>query len=73
MTYCGIGPIPKNKIRGTIEECLNAKQVRYWGIEKIPKNVIDAQKKDKKTLQAEMLKMKSLEGKAKKLIDDVKK
>ena len=32
--YCGIGPITKGKRRGTVSECENMNQVRYYGIVK---------------------------------------
>jgi len=37
--YCGIGK--SNKKQGTAEECLNSKQVRLYGLKKIPKEVLE--------------------------------
>ena len=40
--YCGINRIPKGKRRGTAKECYNSKQVRYYGMEVIPNDVLEA-------------------------------
>jgi hypothetical protein len=39
--YCGIGTVPKNKTRGSMLECVEKGEVRYWGLRAA----------DKKTLQ----------------------
>jgi hypothetical protein len=39
--YCGIGNIPAGKRRGTAKECLNASQVRYYGLEQIAKELLE--------------------------------
>lgn len=33
--FCGVGKIPKNARRGTMRECAEKKQIRYYGIKKI--------------------------------------
>lgn len=33
--YCGIKNVPKGKKLGTLQQCLNNQQVRYYGIKKI--------------------------------------
>lgn len=72
--FCGISKIPKGKRLGTAEECMKSRQVRYWGIDKIPKKVKEAKsKKREPTLTEETLKLKALGEKAKKLVKDVKK
>ena len=38
--YCGIKKVPKGKHRGTMNECLN--QVRYYGLNKVDKSLLDA-------------------------------
>ena len=43
--YCGIGPIPKNQKRGSMLECAEKKQVKYWGLHTV----------DKRTLQKALL------------------
>lgn len=72
--YCGIGPIPKGKQRGTPEYCLNKKQVRYWGIKKIDKQILEAleQVNYELLLQKEKFKLLKLTGNAKILIKDIK-
>ena len=37
--YCGKGPVPKNKRRGTAAECRDLGQIRYYGIEQIPEDL----------------------------------
>jgi hypothetical protein len=44
--YCGIGPVPKNRTRGSMLECAMTKQVRFYGLHTV----------DKKTLQQARLK-----------------
>lgn len=40
MAYCGKGPVPKGKKRGSAEYCLMNNQVRYYGVEKIDKKLL---------------------------------
>ena len=74
--YCGASAIvPKNKKRGTMKECYDMNQVRYWGIKKIDTKKIDKSSKKKKKentkdrkLRSKLLeKVASIDGKAKKL------
>lgn len=40
-SYCGCGPVPKGRKRGTKEECVESNQVRYYGLVKVePKDLI---------------------------------
>lgn len=39
--YCGAGPVPKGKIRGTPEYCVENKQVRYYGIVALPPHLAE--------------------------------
>ena len=52
LIYCGMGKVPKNKLRrGNLEECLEQKQVRFYGIQGKPreiKKIKDEKKKRKK-------------------------
>lgn len=69
--YCGIGPIPKGKQRGTPQYCLANRQVRYYGIEEIEKELL---KKEKEVdITKEKLKLKKLEDDGKRLINEYKK
>jgi hypothetical protein len=46
--YCGIDdPVPKNSRRGSMQECLDKKQVKYYGIKRINPSVLDTLKQDK--------------------------
>lgn len=46
--HCGIGPIPKNHRLGTMQECLEKNQVRYYGIKKIDPKLLKSHLDDKK-------------------------
>lgn len=54
--YCGISKVPKNKRRGTAKECFSSKQVRYYGLEILPDEVINAVKEI--NVDAELIKTK---------------
>ena len=43
--YCGIKAVPKNKIRGTMDECYSKGEIRYYGLNKIDSKVIENKKK----------------------------
>ena len=46
--YCGIEqPLPKNFRLGSMEECLNAGKVNYYGIKKIDSRLIEAKRREK--------------------------
>lgn len=57
--YCGVGDVPGDKIRGTAKQCLQANQVRYYGIKKIDKDLI--KNKDLLNPEKELIKLKQLE------------
>jgi hypothetical protein len=46
--YCGIGKIPKGHRLGSMEECLEKNQVKYWGLKKVDSRIIEANKANKK-------------------------
>ncbi len=71
--YCGIGNVPRGKIRGTPEYCVQVNQVRYYGLEKINENLIKNAKGKTSSIVKEQLKLKEIEEKAKALINEVKK
>ncbi len=39
--FCGVGNIPKGKKRGSMKECADAGQVRYYGIKKIDEKLVE--------------------------------
>lgn len=45
--YCGVSDVPAKQRRGTQKECIEKKQIRYYGIEKIDKKLLDEHKKKK--------------------------
>lgn len=46
--YCGIGKVPKNKKRGSMKECAEQGQIRYYGLKKIDKRLAENAAKLKK-------------------------
>jgi len=46
--FCGIGEVPKGQKRGTMKECAERGQVRYYGLKKIDKKLVEYASKDKK-------------------------
>lgn len=66
--FCGIGKIPKGKTRGSIENCMKQKQIRYYGIVAVDPKLVESKKKV--DLQTEMFKLKKIEQKAKDLIKE---
>ncbi len=77
--YCGIEePIPEGYRLGSMEECLNAGKVNYYGIKKIDSRLVDAKnkkKEEKKTLSQLQVSLAGLIGKEsrlRKIISDAK-
>ena len=70
VPYCGAREPPKNRVRGTSEQCINAGQARYYGIMQV-ENQINKILAEKKKLANEKAKMKRQE--AKKKVDDANK
>ena len=58
--YCGIGNVPKGKVRGTAEHCMGANQVRYYGIEKIDKKLLNQRKDGIQSVAKERYKLSNL-------------
>ena len=71
MSYCGKGPVPKGKTRGTAKECLRKNQVRFYGVEKIPEKYLLDPKKSL-SINKEKIKLANLNTQGKKLVKDVK-
>ena len=46
--YCGIGKVPKGKRLGTMKECVEANQVRLYGIYKVDKKLLEHWESEKK-------------------------
>ena len=79
--FCGVGKVPSGKRRGTMKECFEKKQVRYWGVKKIDSRILSdynksdaiAETKVKLVVDAAKIKgrLKRLERQMK--IDDISK
>jgi len=77
--YCGPGKIPKGKKLGTAKQCIQNKQLRYWGVKKVDPTLlqgindeITAEKAKNASVKAK-LKLKKLEDDAKILVNTYKK
>ena len=69
--YCGAGGVPKGKIRGTPEYCIQTNQVRYYGLELIDEDLLKRAKGTTTNLDKELLKLRRMEDDAKVLIKKV--
>ena len=45
--YCGIGKVPKGKKLGSFVQCYDSGQVRRWGANQIPLNILETLMKEK--------------------------
>jgi hypothetical protein len=45
--YCGVGKVPKGKSLGSMAECAEKSQIRYYGLKKIDPRIIEAVKNKK--------------------------
>lgn len=68
--YCGIGKIPKKKKLGTMRQCAEKKQIRYYGVKKLDPIQLkialgNENKKAQKTRNKLIKEMGSLRGKVK--------
>lgn len=72
--YCGVREVPKNRRRGTMKECVEDGEIRYFGVKKVdPKMIKLAGSKKKKVTAAKMLpKVTSLDAKERRLKEDIK-
>ena len=62
VPYCGIRNPPKNRVRGTSQQCINSGQARYYGIMSV-ENEINRILAEKKKLANEKAKIKRQEAK----------
>lgn len=46
-TYCGVGKIPKGKRLGSMKECVEKGEIRFYGLKKIDERLIEAMKEKK--------------------------
>lgn len=74
MSYCGKGPVPKGKTRGSAEYCLRNNQVRYYGVKKIDAKMLkDYESSDRiKSREAELIKYNEIVFKHNKVNRDIK-
>ena len=68
IMFCGLGPVPKGKVRAPPEYCLQKKQVRYYGKVAIDSELLEQYSKKETSLFKEQMKLKKIEDQAKKLI-----
>jgi len=72
IMFCGLGPVPKGKVRAPPEYCLEKRQVRYYGKVAIDPDLLEKYTKKETSLLKEQMKLKKIEDQAKKLIREVK-
>ena len=74
--YCGIDSLKKNQKRGTAKECAELKQVRYYGLKKVTKDVAEEYKGipvESKLREKRLAKMiGSLRGKIDRIKEEIK-
>ena len=73
--YCGIGDVPKGAKRGSMKECVEMGQVRYYGIKMIDFKLLDASKKSKNVMHDRKVlitKKIKLTAQIKKILDKIK-
>jgi hypothetical protein len=70
--YCGIGKVPKGKVIGTPEYCIQTNQVRYYGLKKIDKKLLDKIKGPKIDPMRERLKLRKIQDEAKILVKEAR-
>lgn len=69
--YCGIGDVPKGKVRASLDYCIKNNQVRYYGLVAIDPKVLEKYKaKRTSNLIKEQLKLKRLEDDGKILVKE---
>lgn len=70
---CGVRPLKKGERRGTMQECVDKKQIRYYGIKTIDKVLLNEVLGKKKPEKADTeLKTNELRGKMTGMISKVK-
>jgi hypothetical protein len=70
--FCGISqPIPKGHKLGSMKECLELKQVRYYGLKKIDSKLADSINVKKESKSELMIKIAGLRGKLSKMKRDI--
>lgn len=81
--YCGIEKIPKNKKRGSMKECAENGQIRYYGLKKVDSRLIENALNEKKLKASGTSKLDKkiedlnidaagLSGKLKKILNQIK-
>lgn len=68
--YCGAGKVPKGQSRGSMKQCIDKNQIRYWGVKKVDSRLLETRgkKKGSKVTRDKLaVKMIGLRGKVSKL------
>ena len=60
--YCGVDKLKENQRLGTAKECAELKQVRYYGLKKINKKIVDDNKGMPVKAEARMSKLTKKRG-----------
>ncbi len=73
--YCGVGPIKKGAHRGTMKECAEKRQIRYYGVKKVDPRLVDvatgkrSKGQERGALIKEITKLKGTVKKGKAIMD----
>lgn len=69
--YCGIDKVPKGSRRGTMKECAEKGQIRYYGIKKVDPKIVETAKKHSRlrdeTRESLVVKLMGTRGKVRSL------
>lgn len=69
--FCGAGPVPKGKVRASAEYCVSTRQIRYYGVEALPEELLKG--KEMVDIVKEQLKLRKLIDKSRILLNNFKK
>lgn len=68
--YCGIGDVPRGKIRAPVEYCIQHNQVRYYGLVAIDKKLLISAKGKTTDLNKEKIKLAKIKADIKILLKE---
>jgi len=75
QVVCGIGKVGKNQKLGSMKECAEKKQIRYWGVNKVDPKILELAKKGSRkgdTRLSVLKQMMGLRGKISKIQKQLK-
>jgi hypothetical protein len=70
--YCGVDKLKENQKLGTAKECAELKQVRYYGLKKISKKIIEDNKGVSVNTENKLKKLRGKRGQLRGMIEKIK-